>query len=136
MLLEIALSSDASAIAELEYLLFPEVNLNEVSIDTELTLGTGWVIYHRNALAAYLFGRSAEGSPFDILRLGVHPDYQGRGLGSQLLLRALQHPKGAMLTVLKSNQRAIHLYRRFGFTIVGELTHAGAWVMRLSTSSG
>jgi len=52
--------------------------------------------------------------------LAVRPDYQGRGIGSTLLDRALtalaaQDVASVKLEVRRSNEPAISLYRRFGF---------------------
>ncbi len=59
-----------------------------------------------------------------ITLLGIHPDYQGRGLGQLLLCALLDRAraiemKRATLEVRASNDRAIHLYEKHGFTIVG-----------------
>ncbi len=54
--------------------------------------------------------------------LSVHPDYQGLGFGSKLLqdIKA-KAPEGVVgLRVLKMNTRALHLYKRLGFSVVGE----------------
>ncbi|WP_254546163.1 ribosomal protein S18-alanine N-acetyltransferase [Halomarina pelagica] len=50
----------------------------------------------------------------------VHPDYQGRGVGTALLRRALAVVEGrgagyVKLEVRESNEPAIRLYRRHGF---------------------
>jgi ribosomal protein S18 acetylase RimI-like enzyme len=135
MVLEVATAEDADAIAELEAVLFPSNNFNEVTIAHELKVGCGWVLYEDKTLVAFLYGRRVNDSLFDILRLGVSPARQNRGMGTLLLKRALQECCEAMLVVLKSNQGAIRQYRRHGFHITGELTHAPAWVMRTTSSA-
>lgn len=55
-----------------------------------------------------------------LTRLAVHPHYQGRGIGSQLLYRAIIDAldKGVDLITLntqENNQRSRLLYERFGF---------------------
>lgn len=57
--------------------------------------------------------------------LGIHPDYQGQGLGQTLLLGLLEaahHRKmgRATLEVRASNQTAQSLYAKFGFELVGQ----------------
>lgn len=59
-----------------------------------------------------------------ITLLGIHPEYQGRGLGQLLLCALLDRAreiemKRATLEVRASNDRAIHLYQKHGFTVVG-----------------
>jgi [ribosomal protein S18]-alanine N-acetyltransferase len=59
-----------------------------------------------------------------ITLLGIHPEYQGRGLGQLLLCSLLDRAraiemKRATLEVRASNDRAIHLYEKHGFTVVG-----------------
>lgn len=55
-----------------------------------------------------------------LTRLAVHPDYQGRGIGAQLLYRAIRDALEAgadqiTLNTMESNQRSRALYERFGF---------------------
>jgi ribosomal-protein-alanine N-acetyltransferase len=55
-----------------------------------------------------------------LTRLAVHPNYQGRGIGAQLLHRAitdaLQHHVDRMtLNTQETNRRSRSLYHRFGF---------------------
>ncbi|MBE9045631.1 ribosomal protein S18-alanine N-acetyltransferase [Pleurocapsales cyanobacterium LEGE 10410] len=59
-----------------------------------------------------------------ITLLGVHPDYRGRGLGQLLLLTLLENAiarqlEWATLEVNVKNSRAIELYQKFGFQVVG-----------------
>lgn len=62
------------------------------------------------------------GSRAHLSRLAVQPDYQGRGIGAQLLHRAiadaLTHGAGQIsLNTQENNERSLALYRRFGFTV-------------------
>jgi ribosomal protein S18 acetylase RimI-like enzyme len=55
-----------------------------------------------------------------LTRLAVHPDYQGRGIGAQLLHRALtdasEHGVNQItLNTQENNYRSLALYQRFGF---------------------
>jgi GNAT superfamily N-acetyltransferase len=48
--------------------------------------------------------------------LYVHPDWQGRGVGGQLLGQAQDgHPNGLYLWVFEKNTRAVAFYQRAGF---------------------
>ncbi len=56
------------------------------------------------------------------LSIAVLPDYRGRGVGTRLLSRLLQELKGlgaaAVSLSVDLRNPAVHLYERFGFTIV------------------
>jgi len=60
----------------------------------------------------------------EVLNICIHPEYQGRGFGSQLLTDLLiQLPdtiEVVYLEVRVSNFRAIHLYQNHGFIEVGQ----------------
>jgi GNAT superfamily N-acetyltransferase len=59
--------------------------------------------------------------------LCIAPEHQGRGLGSQvtasIMARAAVAGQDVVLAVLKTNPRAEALYRRLGFSVVGESEH-------------
>ncbi len=59
-----------------------------------------------------------------ITLLGIHPRYQGRGLGQLLLCALLDRARAiemarATLEVRDSNQSALHIYTKYGFQTVG-----------------
>ena len=60
----------------------------------------------------------------EILKIGVHPDWQGAGIGKALLDDALRRAKAVgceecFLEVRWTNERAIGFYRREGFEMIG-----------------
>jgi ribosomal-protein-alanine N-acetyltransferase len=60
-----------------------------------------------------------------VLNVCVHPDWQGRGLGRQILRRLIgigrrHHADTAFLEVRASNSVAIALYRSEGFSEIGQ----------------
>ncbi|WP_411705113.1 GNAT family N-acetyltransferase [Edaphovirga cremea] len=61
--------------------------------------------------------------------LGVHPDYQGQGVGSRLMAAMIDmcdnwlNIQRIELTVFKDNAAAIALYRKFGFQHEGTSPH-------------
>ncbi|MBI4226469.1 GNAT family N-acetyltransferase [Candidatus Roizmanbacteria bacterium] len=67
--------------------------------------------------------RKNEGNALFLYSLYVHPHYQGKGIGSQLLNSALDHfSAGKKLRVecQKQNTKACGFYLKQGFKIVGE----------------
>jgi ribosomal protein S18 acetylase RimI-like enzyme len=126
-------TADAYAISELEMMLFPDNCMNEYTLDREIQAGTGFVIYDGQKLIGYMLVRcDPEDEVLDLLRLGIHTDYQRRGLGKRLLNELDQKDlKDFMLTVKKSNIVALRLYSSRGFQIVGELE--SSWIMRRTT---
>jgi ribosomal protein S18 acetylase RimI-like enzyme len=60
----------------------------------------------------------------ELRRIYVHPDFQGKGLGTALMDAALAHPvlraaKNVYLDVWERNAAARALYERYGFAVVG-----------------
>lgn len=126
---------DADELAELEMKLFPENCLNEFTLSGEIALGSGWCFVESGDIVAYVLCRG-NSYLIDVMRLGVLPAYQRRGLGSKLLEQACSQASNVMLTVLAENQSALRLYRRKGFEIVGRLVGDAGWVMGMTNSTG
>lgn len=131
-----ATARDLDGISEIEQLFFP----NSMSPrQLELELAAGGIIIEKEGdgpVCGYAIYRQEDGL-LDLLRLGVHPEHQGRKIGSRILQRLLETEEHAILTVGKANERALRLYLKFGFQITGHLSHEASWVMewrRPSTS--
>ncbi len=77
--------------------------------------------FQEQAIGLVKFHESSE--RVDLLQLQVLPEFQGRGVASQVLQRFMamaEHSgKSLVLKVLKGNP-ALGLYRRHGFELVGE----------------
>jgi ribosomal protein S18 acetylase RimI-like enzyme len=65
---------------------------------------------------------------FSDLTIAVHPDYQGKGIGSLIFRTLLQeieskHPEILRVELIskESNQKAIQFYKKFGFRAEGRL---------------
>jgi ribosomal protein S18 acetylase RimI-like enzyme len=74
-----------------------------------------------------LHSRSVSGDHWYLLGLGVHPEHQGSGWGSQLVRHglALAQSRNLPCYLETTNQRNIAFYQRHGFKLVGERPVAG-----------
>lgn len=136
---------DLPAVAELERLVFPDpwpeaLYASEIGQPDRFQL---LAFAPSGDLAAYLFA-SWQADELHILKVATHPRYQGRGLATALLQAAQEEAKrkkgiGLVLEVRVSNRRAIQLYQRLGYRLIGRRSayyHDGedALVMQLSLS--
>lgn len=119
--------TDIDEITILDSLLFPENCFNERTLSTEVSLGLGWVVYHERALVGYVLVRD-DARYLDIIRIGVHPNYQRRQLGTQLLKKVLEKRRDTILTVREGNTAALRLYLKHDFKLVGRLLNGQGWV--------
>jgi len=67
---------------------------------------------------------SVVGKHGHLIRMAVHPDWQGQGVGTRLLAEAEQFFQGVgvrlvTLNTQEENERAQRLYRKFGFSLMG-----------------
>src|SRR5690606_20570209 len=72
----------------------------------------------------FVLARHAAGEA-EILTIAVHPTRQGRGIGRVLMDAVLRHlhaerTEALFLEVEENNRRALALYRRLGFSQVGQ----------------
>jgi mycothiol synthase len=73
-------------------------------------------------LAAFCWTKRHDAALYEIYVIGVDPDFQGLGLGSQLTLAGLDHmvDRGAsmaLLYVAAENTTAVTMYERLGFAV-------------------
>lgn len=122
-----ATPEDVERICALEAVLFPDNSMSAAVLERELE--ASWVFVSGDPLYAYaVVGR--DGELLDLLRLGVDPQYQGRGAGTKLLKHVLSLGHHTMLLVRKDNKRALRLYRRHGFEVTGHFSgESASWVM-------
>jgi ribosomal-protein-alanine N-acetyltransferase len=83
----------------------------------------GWVLEQDGRVICFTL-ISIHGDECHLLNLGVHPQYQRQGFGSQMLVHAINSAKalGAMmiyLEVRETNTRAIALYQKMNFIQIG-----------------
>jgi ribosomal protein S18 acetylase RimI-like enzyme len=117
--------SDAAELADLESILFDNA-LGEKILEGEIARGKGWVL--GDPIQGYIL-TVVDRDLVDITRLGIHPEAQGKGLGGLLLAKVLEEAPKVVLTVKKDNIRALRLYHKHGFEVVGHLSGAAAWIM-------
>lgn len=127
-----ATEGDAPRILELEQV-FPN-SLTEPMIIRELKVGRGFVfIDPHQRVWGYALLRH-EGDLLDLTRLAVDPSAEKQGVGGRLLdyvcTVATLEGLACVLTVKKDNRRALRLYQRAGFRIVGHYEEERAWAMR------
>jgi len=120
--------ADADEVAKLDAILFPDNCFNERTLAKEIALGFGWVIYNGMDLVGYALIRD-EPHVLDVIRLGIHPDFQRQHLGTALIKKVLEKRQDVMLTVRESNVVALRMYRRHGFELIGRLQSGEGWVM-------
>ena len=90
-----------------------EISENEYSKPVVIEIA-GEVIGHAVVWEVY--------EEFHIATMAISPDYQGNGWGDYLfrnLLNMAEKAEFALLEVRKSNARAIAIYEKYGFRIIG-----------------
>lgn len=84
----------------------------------------GWVIEHEDKIIGFLI-MTLNASECHILNIAILSGFQRHGYGEKLLKYAMEHAKkeGAgivYLEVRRSNSKAISLYRKLNFHLIGE----------------
>lgn len=120
-----ATAEDVDELVAMETALFDNA-MGEKLLHSELVRGEAWVL--GTPIIGYVLGCYEEGL-YDLLRLGVHPAAQGQGVGRVLLSFVLSRYTRVMLTVEKTNAKALRLYTKSGFEVAGHLPPGLAWVM-------
>lgn len=116
--------SHIEAIAGLEQQCFSDPwSIRSISSELENPLSLWVVAMDGSVLAGYVGSQSVMGWA-DMMNLAVLPEYRGKGVGASLvleLIRRLQDNQVSCLTleVRISNEPAIRLYEKLGFTEVG-----------------
>lgn len=93
----------------------------------------GWVLIDEGILCGYIFVKPQQNEA-DILTLAVDKHRQGKGYAQALMQFVLRQFECLYLEVRVSNHRAIGLYEKMGFKIVGKRPQyyktEDAWVMK------
>ena len=102
----------------------PEASLwSEGSLMELGSSGTAWVAEHEGIVIGFLIGRAAA-DEFEILNVAIARSHRRRGIATQLVEAALEWSRKAgtqrvYLEVRASNEAAIALYKRHGFSPCG-----------------
>lgn len=113
-----------SGIAQIEKLCFTTPwSENQITSEIENPLTVYSVAVLDNKVIAY-GGYWGVAGDAQITNIAVHPDFQGMKIGSQILENLLNTAKNRgdsqlTLEVRESNQKAINLYKKYGFETVG-----------------
>ncbi len=95
------------------------------------------VAFKGDRIIGYAYWRQQLLKPkMPLLSIAVADDHQGLGLGQALMELLIEGAKlkgmeGIELHVFKHNRRAITLYRKLGFEIVGDYDSGRQWIMVL-----
>jgi ribosomal protein S18 acetylase RimI-like enzyme len=113
---------------EIDAVVFPSLShrqgcfslMSEISRRPGFIPGATWLVACAAGYCGTVQGVRERGALGAIQNLGVTPSHRGRGIGSALLLRALEGFRRAglgraFLEVTAQNEAAVRLYRRLGF---------------------
>lgn len=107
-------SKDADSIYQLNMRVQPfPWSKASISSECELNHSGSLVALHDNQIAGYIFMRNS-GEEWELMAIGVDPEFQGAGLAKELFLKAAGG-KTVFLEVAHTNSRALAFYRKLGF---------------------
>jgi ribosomal protein S18 acetylase RimI-like enzyme len=113
--------------AQLNHSIYSKLNLGYFIAQSLLSRATQLLVATREqALVGHAMVQR-DGQEIILYSLYVHPDWQGRGIGSLLLdaaIAGLPGAKAIRLEVLKDNAQAITWYQAKGFDTYGDTEHA------------
>jgi ribosomal-protein-alanine N-acetyltransferase len=123
-----AREGDYPALAELEALAFAPIwrhSANSLRLARRLSISFDVVEMEGRPVAFQYSVLSEAAQNAHLVRMTVHPDWQGRGIGGALLAHTLdgysrQRLTGVSLNTQSNNERSQRLYERFGFRPTGE----------------
>lgn len=111
-------------VAELEKLCFADP-WSQMSIESELrNLWSYWLVAVQDDQVVGYIGSQSSIDETDVMNIAVHPQWRRQGIGESLINRLVDDLKNRgshalMLEVRASNEPAVGLYEKLGFTQVG-----------------
>ena len=124
MIIERMKRDHVSQIAELEKLCFHDPwSENSIASELDNKLSLWLVALDEQRVIGYVGSQTVLGQT-DMMNIAVHPDWRQQGIASSLILTLIQAlsecgSQSLMLEVRASNQTAISVYHKLGFTEVG-----------------
>jgi ribosomal-protein-alanine N-acetyltransferase len=118
---------DLALLAELDAAAFPpRWHFGDSDLFTLLLGGTMHLVLVDDRLVGYWAQTLAADREAHLARLAVHPELHGRGVGRFLLADAIEFARSEklrsiLLNTQTDNQRALKLYRSFGFRPTGRI---------------
>ncbi|MDO9629197.1 MAG: ribosomal protein S18-alanine N-acetyltransferase [Acholeplasmataceae bacterium] len=113
--------NDIPYLVKIEKLVF-EQSLGESFLYDEFILNpfAHYFVYEKNKDIIGYIGFRAIDKESEMMNFCVHPEYQGQGIGKEILEYAIQYLKDLrvktiLLEVRKSNKKGIAIYEKFGF---------------------
>ncbi|TCZ81283.1 N-acetyltransferase [Paenibacillus albiflavus] len=109
---------------EIPYDLLLLADPSQEIVNSYLQKGICYLAYSDNTLIGEIVLVPTEPSTMEIMNVAVHEDYQGKGIGKQLIHKALEEAAklGAATVEIGTGNSSIHqlkLYQQCGFRISG-----------------
>ena len=120
-------------IKKIVYRIYVEQNWGEWNEESQKTMFEDFIktyskeikiIMLNNQNIGFFHGNDTESGDYEIGNICILPEFQGKGIGSQILKDIINSHKNQniYLRFFKQNP-VVNLYKRFGFEIVEELPH-------------
>ena len=136
MTIQKATKQDANALFQLEQKVFDSFNspLSKRSFYYHIGKNLLLIAKKEKNVAGYILILTSFKCP-RIYSIAVDPNFERQGIGKKLLEKALKRNNCLRLEVRKDNEKAIRLYEKIGFEIIGEKLNyyddgCDAWEMR------
>lgn len=122
IMIEPAISSDVSAILELEMLVHGELVTSIYDLAMFIEFCHVYVARMGNRVVGAIMAVPTKNGEIKVNDWVVHPEFQRQGIGLQLYQMLITNSKGKDLLamVLQSNARSLHLHQKLGFVMEKE----------------
>ena len=116
--------SDVRAVAELSQHHFPLARIDDGEVRRRISSGIAYIVAEYDGKVVGFVDLKLRERNAHISGIAVHPEYEGRGIGTMLINSAVDFARkngkaALMLTVKESNAKAVRFYSRLGFSLKG-----------------